>query len=130
MSSSGSKVPYRVLPLPRVQREAKKLLTSQQLHEGIQLARRLRRYPDTADLSIEAFGEGMELRIESPAINKQGWLRAIFWVHPPSRTIYIVDLFWKKTNAIATADRLRARDRITRLRRQLTAGDSPWGLSE
>jgi phage-related protein len=89
-----------------------------------------RRYPDTTDLEIEPFGEGMELRIETPAIDQQGWLRAIFWVHKASRTIYIVDLFWKKTNAITTADRLRAHDRIARLKRQLAAGDRPWGLSE
>jgi hypothetical protein len=79
MSSAKSK--YRVLPLPLVQREAKKMLTARQLREGVALARRLRDYPDAPDLSIEPCGDGMELRIESPAINPQGWLRAIFWIH-------------------------------------------------
>jgi hypothetical protein len=98
MSSGKSKPSYRVLPLPVVQREAKKMLTAQQLREGIALARHLRRYPNVPDLSIERCGEGFELRIETPAINPQGWLRAIFWVYETKRTIYIVDLFWKKTN--------------------------------
>ena len=59
----------------------------------------------------------MELVVEDPAIGKQGWLRAIFWVDEKAKTIYVVDLFWKKTNAISIADRLRADDRIRRLKR-------------
>src|SRR5437867_9526606 len=100
MSRQQSKARYRVLPLPLVQCEARKLLTPDQLWEAIALARRLRFYPDIPDLSIEPCGDGMELRLEDKAINRQGWLRAIFWVHEKSRTIYIVDLFWKKTNKI------------------------------
>jgi len=56
----------------------------------------------------------MELRLESPAINPQGWLRAMFWVHEKSRTIYIVDLFWKKTNRVTVADLHRVNHRIIR----------------
>jgi hypothetical protein len=58
---------YRVLPLPRVQREARKTLTSPQLKEGIGLAKRLRFYPNDPELSYEPCGEGMELRVESPS---------------------------------------------------------------
>ena len=112
MSRPQPKTKYRVLPLPRVQREAKKLLTAEQLREGIALARRLRFYPHTPDLSVEPCGDGMELRLEDKAINRQGWLRAIFWVHEKSRTIYIVDLFWKKTNKISVADLHRVNHRI------------------
>jgi hypothetical protein len=119
MSSEKPKSAYRVLPLPIVQRDAKKLLTPQQLREGIALARRLRDYPAVPDLSIERCGDGLELRLESPAINPQGWLRAIFWVHEKSRTIYIVDLFWKKTNKVTVADLHRANHRIRQLRAQL-----------
>jgi len=75
----------RVLPLPVVQRDARKLQTSQQLREGVCLAKRLRNYPIVPDLSIERCGEGMELWLESPAINPQGWLRAIFWIHEKTR---------------------------------------------
>ena len=78
MSSGKQKWTYKVLPLPVVQRDAKKLLTAQQLREEIALARRLRDYPNVPDLSIARCGDGLELRLETPAINPQGWLRAIF----------------------------------------------------
>jgi phage-related protein len=120
MSSAKRKSPYRVLPLPVVQREAKKLLTPQQLQEGIALAKRLRNYPKVPDLSMGPCGEGMELRLESPAINRQGWLRAIFWAHEKSHSIYIVDLFWKKANKVTTADLHRANHRIRQLRAKLS----------
>ena len=130
MSRQQPKITYRVLPLPRVQREAKKLLTADQLREGISLARRLRFYPNIPDLSIEPCGDGMELRLEDKAINRQGWLRAIFWVHEKSRTIYIVDLFWKKTNKISVADRHRVNHRIQWLKRLLAQEDDPWKSGE
>ncbi|MGA3171833.1 MAG: hypothetical protein ABSE62_12570 [Chthoniobacteraceae bacterium] len=119
MSPAKSTGRYRVLPLPVVQREAKKLLTAQQLREGITLARRLRNYPEVPDLSIEPCGDGMELRLETPAINPRGWLRAIFWVHKKSRTIYVVDLFWKKSNKVSVADLHRANHRIRLLKSDL-----------
>ena len=71
-------------------------------------------------------GDGMELSIEHPAIGKQGWLRAIFWIHEKGRTIYIVDLFWKKTNTISPADKLRANHRIRALKAALARGEKPW----
>jgi len=120
---------YRVLPLPRVQREARKMLTTQQLKEGIGLARRLRLYPIDPELSYEPCGDGMELRVESPDtpnIKKQGWLRAIFWVHEKARVIYLIDLFWKKSNQIKPADVQRANLRIRQLKAQLAAGYDPW----
>ncbi|MDQ6911628.1 MAG: hypothetical protein M3128_01995 [Verrucomicrobiota bacterium] len=69
----------------------------------------------------------MELRIEHPEIGKRGWLRAIFWIDEKSRTIYIVDIFWKTGNAISTADKLRANHRIRGLKASLMAGEKPWG---
>lgn len=126
MTSPGSIPRYRVLPLPRVQREAKKLLTPQQLLESIELAKLLRYYPDVPELGIEPCGAGMELRVETGSTKVQGWLRAIFWIHEESRTIYIFDLFWKKTNSISKADRLRSENRIRILRRQLAEGVDPW----
>jgi phage-related protein len=119
MRSAKPQSNYRVLPLPVVQRDAKKLLTAHQLRDGIELAKRLRNYPNVLDLSIERCGEGMELRLESAAINVQGWLRAVFWVHEKTRTIYIVDLFWKKTNRITVADLHRANHRIRQLKAKL-----------
>jgi phage-related protein len=77
-------------------------------------------------LEIERCGDGLELRFESPIINRQGWLRAIFWVHDKSRTIYIVDLFWKKTNKVSVADIHRANHRIRQLKALLAAGGGPW----
>src|SRR3990167_8264433 len=97
---------YIVLPLPVVQKWAKKELSAEQLRQGIHLARLLRFYPHIPDLSIERCGEGLELKIDSPSIGKQGWLRAIFWINEKAKTIYIVDLFWKKTNRISRADLL------------------------
>ena len=126
MSSLPPKARYSVLPLPRVQREAKKMLTAQQLTEAIHLAKRLRFYPDLPDLSIEPCGDGMELRIEGEAINRQGWLRAIFWTHDASKTIYIVDLFWKKTNKVSVADLHRIDHRIRQLKALLAADGRPW----
>jgi hypothetical protein len=53
MNAAKPKARYQVLPLPRVQREAKKLLSASQLREGIRLAKRLRSYPETSDLALE-----------------------------------------------------------------------------
>lgn len=118
---------YKVLPLPVVQKTAKKILTTAQLRAAIREASALRFYPNVPDLHIKPCGEGMELVVEDPAIGKQGWLRAIFWVDEKAKTIYVVDLFWKKTNAISIADRLRADDRIRRLKAELKKGQKPWG---
>ncbi len=93
------------------------------------MAKRLRFYPSDPELSYEPCGDGMELRVESPAtpsLKKQGWLRAIFWVHENSRVIYLVDLFWKKSNQIKPADVQRANHRIRLLKAQLEAGINPW----
>jgi hypothetical protein len=94
MAGGASK--YKVLPLPVVQKWAKHELSREQLRAGINLARRLRFYPRVPDLSIGRCGQGAELRIEHPSIGRKGWLRAIFWVDEKTKTIYIVDLFWKK----------------------------------
>lgn len=102
------------------------MLTSQQLRAAVKEARTLRFYPNVPDLDIKPCGEGMELVIADPVIGKQGWLRAMFWVDDNGKTIYVVDLFWKKTNAITTADRLRANDRIRRLKLELKKGKIPW----
>lgn len=118
---------YKVLPLPVVQKTAKKILTTAQLRAAVREASALRFYPNVPDLHIKPCGEGMELVVEDPAIGKQGWLRAIFWVDEKAKTIYVVDLFWKKTNAISIADRLRADDRIRRLKAELKKGQKPWG---
>ncbi len=118
---------YKVLPLPVVQKTAKKILTTAQLRAAIREASALRFYPNVPDLNIKPCGEGMELVVEDPAIGKQGWLRAMFWVDEKAKAIYVVDLFWKKTNAISTADKLRADDRIRRLKAELKKGQKPWG---
>src|ERR1044071_121436 len=121
---------YRVLPLPRVQREARRLLTPQQLTEGIALAKQLRYYPDVSHLGIEPCGEAMELRLESKSVDQQGWLRAMFFVHDRSKTIYIVDLFWKKTNKVSVADLHRIDHRVRQLKSMLSAGGHPWKSSK
>jgi len=104
----------------------KKLLTAQQLAEGIALSKRLRNYPDVPDLSIEPCGDGLELRLEGDTINQQGWLRSVFLVDEATKTIYIVDLFWKKTNRVSTADLHRINHRIRQLKALLAAGGRPW----
>src|SRR5213080_2964167 len=119
---------YKVQPLPVVQKWAKKTLSSAQLREGIKLARRLRFFPLVPDLSIEPCGDGLELRIEHPSIGKQGWLRAIFWIDEKAKTIYIADIFWKKTNAVSPADRLRANHRIRGLKAALARGGKALAL--
>jgi phage-related protein len=78
-------------------------------------------------LDIERCGLGYELRVEHPVINKQGWLRAAFWIHETSKTIYVVDLFWKKTNKLSTADLARIDYRIRQLKLRLAEGEKPWG---
>jgi phage-related protein len=105
-------------------------LSPRQLAEGIALAKRLRFYPDAPELGIEPCGDGMELRLESEALDQQGWLRAIFYVYESSKTIYIVDLFWKKTNRVSVADLHRANYRIRQLKAALSAGESPWESGE
>lgn len=130
MSALRLKARYRVLPLPRVQREAKKLLTPQQLAEGIAVAKQLRFYPAVPHLSIEPCGEAMELRLESKSLNQQGWLRAMFFVNDRDKTIYVVDLFWKKTNKVSLADLHRINYRVRQLKSVLSAGGHPWKSSE
>ena len=117
---------YKVLPLPVVQKWAKHELSREQLRAGIKLARSLRFYPHVSDLSVGRCGDGMELRIEHPSIGKRGWLRAVFWIDEKAKIIYIVDLFWKKENAISTADRSRANQRIRGLKQALNRGQKPW----
>jgi hypothetical protein len=117
---------YKVQPLPVAQKWAKKALSTVQLREGIKLARALQFYPNVPELDIERCGDGMELRIEHPSIGKQGWLRAIFWIYEKEKTIYIVDVFWKKKNAISPADKLRANHRIRALKAALARGEKPW----
>ena len=93
------------------------------------MAKRLQFYPNDPELSYEPRGEGMELRVESPDtpnIKKQGWLRAIFWVHEKTKVIYLIDLFWKKSNQIKPADVQRANHRIRLLKAQLATGTNPW----
>jgi phage-related protein len=126
MNQKSRKPNYRVLPLPKVQQDARKLLSKEQLREGIRLARMLRFYPRVPELDMERCGLGYELRVEHPVINKQGWLRAIFWVHEESKTIYVIDIFWKKTNRISTADAARIDHRIRQLRLLLKSGEKPW----
>ena len=118
---------YKVLPLPVVQKTAKKILTTAQLRAAIREARSLQFYPNVAHLNIKPCGEAMELVVEDPAIGKQGWLRAMFWLDEKAKTIYVVDLFWKKTNTVSTADKLRADDRVRRLKAELKKGQKPWG---
>lgn len=130
MSELRSKARYRVLPLPRVQREAKKLLTARQLAEAVAVAKQLRFYPIVPHLGIEPCGEAMELRVESKSLNQQGWLRAMFFVHDQSKTIYIVDLFWKKTNTVSLADLHRINHRARQLKSMLSAGGHPWKSRE
>jgi phage-related protein len=120
---------YKVLPLPVVQKGARSELSREQLRAGIKLAKKLCDFPAVAHLSIEPCGDGMELRIEHPAIGKQGWLRAIFWVYEKEKIIYLVDLFWKKTNRISRADLLRIDNRIKRLKAQLQSAQKPWAAS-
>lgn len=130
MSRARSQVRYLVLPLPRVQREAKKQLTPQQLVEGIAIAKQLRYYPAVPHLSIEPCGQAMELRLESKSLDQQGWLRAMFFVDNGSKTIYIVDLFWKKTNKVSVADLHRVNHRVRQLKAMLSAGGHPWKSSK
>ncbi len=72
----------------------------------------------------------MELRLESKALNQQGWLRAMFYTHDASKIIYIVDLFWKKTNRVSVADLVRINHRIRQLKSLLSAGGHPWKSGE
>jgi len=92
----------------------------------MRLARLLRFYPADVGLDMEPCGDGIELRVEHPSIGKQGWLRAIFWIHEKSKTIYVVDLFWKSSNRISKADMIRANHRIRLLKAALAAGKTPW----
>jgi len=117
---------YKVLPLPIVQKWATKKLSTAQLREGIKLVRQLRFYPAVPDLKIERCGDGLKIDIEHSSIGQQGWLRAVFWVDEKSKTIYVVHLFWKKTNAILVADRVLADQRISALKHALTRGQKPW----
>jgi phage-related protein len=120
MPSSSTKKPssrYEIVPLDTVKHEAKKILTPRQLNIAINTVKLLAYYPDDVGLEIESCGDGFELRIKAPLINKQGWLRVGFWIH--GTTIYIVDIFWKKENRISRADLYRINHRIRQLKQSL-----------
>ena len=121
MESSHSKQPpnFKVVPLDTVRHEAKKILTPQQLKAAIDHVKLLKFYPDDVGLDFGPCGEGFELRVDEPIISKQSWLRVGFWVCNKTKSIYIVDVFWKKENRISTADRLRIEHRIRKLQQQL-----------
>jgi len=72
----------------------------------------------------------MELRLESKSLDRQGWLRGMFFVHDKTKTIYIVDLFWKKTNKVSIADLHRINHRVRQLKSLLSAGGQPWKSDE
>ena len=107
---------YKVIPLQQVRRDAKKILNPQQLQAAIKLCKLLKYYPQNVGLDFERCVDGFELRIDDPVINKQGWLRAAFWVHEKAKVIYIVDVFWKKTNQVSQADLHRINHRIRQLK--------------
>jgi hypothetical protein len=117
---------YTVLPLPVVQRWAKANLSSEQLLLAIKEARGLETYPVNPKLDVSPCGLGFEFRFHNAVLGRQGWLRAIFWVHEPTLRIFIVDLFWKKTNRVSKADMARAEVRIAKLKALLAAGGDPW----
>ena len=117
---------YKVIPLPIVEKIAKKLLTDEQRRAAIKIAEQLEDFPNVAHLDLDKCGEGIRVAFESPKIDKQGWLRGIFWIDDKQRVIYFVDLFWKKTNRIAFADVTRANHRIRKLRTELAKGIKPW----
>ena len=98
--------------------------------EGIAVAKQLQYYPDVPHLSIESCGEAMELRLESKSLDRQGWLRAMFFIDDRSKTVYIVDLFWKKTNKVSLADLHRVNHRVRQLKSLLSAGGHPWKSGE
>jgi phage-related protein len=117
---------YQVLPLPLVEKAAKKILNDEQRRAAINIAEQLEDYPNVQHLDLDKCGEGIRIAFRAPEINKRGWLRGIFWIDDKKRVIYFVDLFWKKTNKIALADVLRANHRIRRLRAELAKGIRPW----
>jgi hypothetical protein len=117
---------YTVLPLPVVQRWAKANLSSDQLLAAIKEARGLEAYPQNPRLHVSPCGPGFEFRFHNALLGRQGWLRAIFWVHEQTVRIFIVDLFWNKTNRISKADVARAEVRIARLKALVSAGGDPW----
>ncbi len=106
------------------------MLTPRQLAEGIAVVKQLRYYPAVPQLSIEPCGDAMELRLESKSLDQQGWLRAMFFVDDRSKTIYMVDLFWKKTNKVGVADLHRVNHRVRQLKSILSAGKHPWKSGE
>ena len=115
---------YNIVPLTVVKKTARKILTTAQLYAGIKEARNLQYYPNVPDLRVKPCGHGMEMVFRDPVIGKQGWLRAIFWIHEKSKRIFLVDLFWKKTNAISAADLERANQRIRTLKLQLKSREA------
>src|SRR5438552_9513723 len=87
---------YQVLPLPIVEKAAKKILTDEERRAASNIAEQLENYPSVQHLDLDKCGEGIRIAFRSPEISKHGWLRGIFWIDDKERTIYFIDLFWKK----------------------------------
>src|SRR5947207_14237570 len=97
---------YKVFPLPVVQKWARKKLSVVQLREGIKLARVAQILSRCARSTYRTMWRWNGTPHRASFNREDSWLRAIFWLDENAKTIYIVHLFWKKQNAISTADRL------------------------
>ncbi len=81
------------------------------------------------DLSIDKITcqrcEFYEYRIRGKLLSHGGNLRVFFWVHDPSRTIWVAHAYWKKSQRIAEAVKRRVARRIRNLQGQIQDGDIP-----
>jgi phage-related protein len=63
-----------------------------------------------------------ELRLHDGRLSHNGNLRVFFWVHDPSRTIWIVHGYWKKSQRLDEPVKKRVARRIRNLRGEIQDG--------
>ena len=75
---------------------------------------------------VNAAGETFyELRLHDARLSHGGNLRVFFWVHDPSRSIWVIHGYWKKTQRLSEAVKRRVARRIKALQGQIQDGTLP-----
>lgn len=126
---------YSVRPTRQARRSGKKLLKPSELYWVIGLLRLLRHWPGLTDekfqndLDFEKIttngAEYYELRIEDSSVLSRRNLRVFFWIDQDTRTIWIVDAYWKKTQKLETSVRLRVARKVNAARAAIQDGITP-----
>ena len=103
----------------RGKRDGKKLLNKEQLVRVIEMLKELKFFPNLHDFEYEKVKgeEFYKLNVEDPLL-KDMWLRINFYFHSETQTIWILNGYKKKSNAILDSDKRIARQLVKEIKRR------------